>query len=82
MLKSPPFLMWYDDNPKLSVTKKIEDAIQAYSTRFRGAKPTLVLMNEEEITEYNGVQVRGASTIRRNTFWVGQEAPEPQLQEA
>jgi hypothetical protein len=73
MLKSPPFLMWYDDNPKLTITRKIEDAIHAYSARFQGVKPTLVLVNEEEITEYKGVQVRGAITIRRNTIWVGQE---------
>jgi hypothetical protein len=70
--KSPPFLMWYDDNPKLAVAKKIEDAIEAYSYRFR-VKPTLVLMNTEELTQVAGVAVRGVQTVRRNTYWVGQE---------
>ena len=77
LAKSPPFLMWYDDNPKLSVTRKIEDAIAAYSDRFRGVKPTLVLMNEEEVTQVAGVVVRGVNTVRRNTYWVGQQESEP-----
>jgi hypothetical protein len=74
LAKSPPFLMWYDDNPKLSVARKIEDAIAAYSDRFRGVKPTLVLMNEEEVTQVAGMVVRGVNTVRRNTYWVGQES--------
>lgn len=73
LAKSPPFLMWYDDNPKLSVARKIEDAIEAYAERFRGVRPTLVLVNEEEVTEFAGVAVRGVTTVRRHTYWVGQE---------
>ncbi len=72
LAKSPPFLMWYDDNPKLSIDKKIADAIAAYSDRFSGVKPTLVLVNEAEITEFTGVQVRGVATVCRHTYWVGQ----------
>lgn len=72
--KSPPFLMWYDDNPKLSMANKIEDAIAAYSDRWPGVRPTLILVNEEEVTEIAGVQVRGVCTVRRNTVWVGQES--------
>lgn len=72
--KSPPFLMWYDDNPKLTLSKKIEDAIAAYTYRWPGVKPTLVLVNEEDVTEYAGVQVRGVITVRRNTIWVGQDS--------
>jgi hypothetical protein len=65
------FLMWYDDNPKLTVAMKIEDAIGAYRSRFSGTAPTLVLVNEEDVTEVAGVQVRGVTTVRRNTVWVG-----------
>jgi hypothetical protein len=70
--KSPPFLMWYDDNPKLSVAHKIEEAIEAYADRL-GVRPTLVLVNEAELTDFPGVAVRAMNTVRRNTFWVGQE---------
>lgn len=72
--KSPPFLMWYDDNPKLTMAKKIEEAIEAYSYRWPGVRPTLVLVNEEDVTDFAGVQVRGVVTVRRNTIWVGQES--------
>ncbi|HMQ32673.1 MAG TPA: hypothetical protein PKD53_18220 [Chloroflexaceae bacterium] len=70
--KSPPFLMWYDDNPKLSVAHKIEEAMAAYADRL-GVRPTLVLVNEAELTELPGIAVRSMATVRRNTFWVGQE---------
>lgn len=67
------FLMWYDDNPKLPVARKIEDAIGVYRSRFSGVAPTLVLVNEEEVTEVAGVEVRGVTTVRRNMIWVGRE---------
>lgn len=80
--RRPPFLVWYDDNPKLSITRKIEEAMAAYSRRFNGVRPTLILVNEEEMTDVAGVQVRSAPTVRRNTYWVGQvegleETPRP-----
>lgn len=67
------FLMWYDDNPKLSVLKKIEAAIQAYTDRF-AMTPNVVLVNEAEVVQHTQVAVRGATNIRRNNFWVGREA--------
>lgn len=67
------FLMWYDDNPKLSVLKKIEAAIQAYTDRF-AMTPNVVLVNEAEVVQHTKVAVRGATNIRRNNFWVGVEA--------
>lgn len=81
--KSPPFLMWYDDNPRLSVSHKIAAAMAAYRDRFHGVQPTLVLVNEADLTEVAGVQVRAVATVGRNTYWVGQteqrEAPEAPL---
>ncbi|RRR74414.1 MAG: hypothetical protein EI684_07125 [Candidatus Viridilinea halotolerans] len=71
--KSPPYLMWYDDSPRISTVNKIEDAIAAYSERFGGVQPTVVLVNDEDLTSMEGVEVRGATNVRRNTFWVGRE---------
>ncbi|PDW04877.1 hypothetical protein [Candidatus Viridilinea mediisalina] len=76
---SPPFLVWYDDSPRISTVRKIEDAIAAYSDRFGGIEPTLVLVNDQDVTSLEGVEVRTATNVRRNTFWVGREdglAPE------
>jgi hypothetical protein len=70
------FLMWYDDTPKLPVARKIEDAIGVYRGRF-GVAPTLALVNEEDVTEVAGVEVRGVTTVRRNMVWVGREGETP-----
>ncbi len=76
-VRSTPFLMWYDDSPKLSLGNKIADAIDAYYQRFR-THPTLVLVNEAELTEVAGVAVRSATNVRRHTYWVGlDESTEP-----
>ncbi|MBX0331395.1 hypothetical protein K2Z83_27465 [Oscillochloris sp. ZM17-4] len=74
---SAPFLMWYDDNPKLTVAMKIEDAIGAYRSRWPSSTPTLVLVNEEEVTQVAGVEVRGVVTVRRNNVWVGLDRERP-----
>ncbi len=73
MPKQPLFLMWYDDNPKIAVGTKIAAAIAAYSTRFRGAVPNLVLMNDQELSSAGAldIEVRGVTTVHRNTFWIG-----------
>ncbi|NNJ13565.1 hypothetical protein EKD04_024885 [Chloroflexales bacterium ZM16-3] len=74
---SAPFLMWYDDNPKLTVAMKIADAIRAYRNRWPSSTPTLVLVNEEDVTEVAGVEVRGVNTVRRNNVWVGLDRERP-----
>lgn len=70
--RQPPFLMWYDDNPKTPVARKITEAIEAYKARFPGVQPTLVLVNEADVTTIEGITVRAMPTVSRNTYWVGQ----------
>ncbi len=72
-MTKPVYLMWYNDNPKMSATSKIAEAIDAYADHFNGITPNVVLVNEDDVTEYRDVQVRSASYIRRNIFWVGRE---------
>ena len=66
------YLLWYDDNTKKAAKAKIEEAIDAYTDRFK-AKPNVVLVNEADRAEINGVLVRSEGYIRRNNFWVGWE---------
>lgn len=68
------YLMWYDDNTKKATSLKIEEAINAYVDRFR-RRPNVVLVNEEDRTDIQGVLVRSEQYIRRNIFWVGREEP-------
>lgn len=75
-MAAPRFLMWYDDNPKLATKHKIAAAIEAYIQRFDGLQPNLVLVNEAELVQHDGVEVRGVTTVRRNNVWVGFAEPE------
>lgn len=63
---------WFDDNPKMSTADKIQDAIDAYIRRFH-KRPNVVLVNEIDVAEIQGMAVRAENFIRRNNFWVGYE---------
>ncbi len=66
----PRYLMWYDDNPKISLLTKIEEAIHAYTRRFARA-PNVVLVNQQDVTEYRDMAILGVAFVQRNNFWVG-----------
>ena len=66
------YLGWFDDTPNKSTTTKIEEAVNAYLTRFQ-VKPNVVIVNEVDRTEVAGVLVRSESYMVRNNFWVGIE---------
>jgi hypothetical protein len=68
----PRYLMWYDDNPKVPLLHKIEDAIAAYTRRF-AVEPNVVLVNETQAADFQGVAVRAVDYVRCNTFWVGRD---------
>jgi len=67
------FLGWYDDNPKHTPADKIAGAIAAYVLRY-GVRPTVVLVNEAELTQVAGVEVRSDPYTRRNNVLVGMVA--------
>jgi len=76
--RHPPFLMWYDDNPKTPIINRIRAAITAYQTRFPGTNPTLVLVS---ITDHpglppaiDGISIQRSPTVLPNTYWVGQQS--------
>ena len=72
--KQPGYLLWYDDDPKVPTTQKIEEAVDAYvkSKRWK-ARPNIVLVNEADIVTLKDVTVRSATHVRRNNFWIGRE---------
>lgn len=63
---------WFDDNPKMTAADKIQDAIDAYVRRFH-KRPNVVLVNEIDVAEIQGMAVRAENFMRRNNFWVGYE---------
>ena len=66
------YLLWYDDNTKKASKLKIEEAIDAYTDRFK-TKPNVVLVNEADRADVQGMLVRSEGYIRRNNFWIGWE---------
>lgn len=68
------YLLWFDDTKK-SAAQKVAEAAAVYAERF-GRRPTVVLVNELDIVEVEGMAVRPVGYIRRHNFWVGHERPE------
>jgi hypothetical protein len=66
------YLLWYDDSARKATQLKIEEAISAYTDRFK-SRPNVVLVNEADRADIKGVLVRSEGYIRRNNFWVGWE---------
>lgn len=66
------YLGWFDDTPKKSTRAKIEEAVAAYIDRFK-TKPNVVIVNEVDRMDVDGVLVRSEHYMVRNNFWVGWE---------
>lgn len=71
--RGPKYLMWYDDDRKVPVGTKIQEAIEAYTRRF-ATTPNVVLVNSAVATEVQGIEIRSVDFVRPNTFWVGFDA--------
>ena len=68
------YLGWYDDNPKKALAVKLSEAIEAYEDRF-GTHPNIVLVNEAEVAQIDGVEITAKPFIRRYNYWVGWHEP-------
>jgi hypothetical protein len=62
------WLIWYDDNPKKTAARKIEDGCAVFRERFKRS-PERVLVKEQ--VEVPGLLVEVQSTIGQHCFWLG-----------
>ena len=69
------FLGWFDDTRKKDPGEKIAEAVERYVSKY-GERPTLCLVNEADITTFDGLEVKSAPFIRPNHFWVGKAEPQ------
>ena len=71
-------LLWYNDNPKLPLAAKIEEAVRRYRVKF-GESPDLCFVHPDALAESaelpNFITVAARATIRPNNFWVGVKRP-------
>lgn len=70
-------LLWFDDNPKLSLAAKVENAARRYRERF-GRCADVCYVHPQTLlgamSMPDRVQVIALSTIRPDHFWVGVKA--------
>ena len=64
------YLAWLDIDKAHTPAQRVAGAVRAYHERFNRA-PTVVLVNEAEMVELPGVEVRSETYIRPGTVWVG-----------
>ena len=66
------YMMWFDDNTRKPVARKIEEAVAAYVRHFK-TRPNVVLVNEADQVQLPDIRVRVAGYVQCNNFWVGWE---------
>ena len=66
--------LWFDDNPSLPISSKIEQAAQRYRERF-GRSPDLCYVNPRTLADARelsvDLQVAERPTVQPNSFWIG-----------
>ncbi len=77
-------MLWFDDNPKTELTKKIERAATYYEEKY-GQRPNLCLVHPTMLAK-NGnteigkddarLEVRTATYVQPNHFWIGIKSDE------
>lgn len=69
-------LLWFDDNPKISVAAKVEKAARRYQERF-GKAPDTCFVHPHTLasatTLPKDVKLIESGRIRPNSFWIGLE---------
>lgn len=66
------YMMWFDDNPKKSVSDKVREGAAAYEQRFHHA-PLVVCVSPTQAIITTPLQVQPLPTIQKDNFWFGME---------
>ena len=70
-------MLWFDNDPKLRLTEKVNRAARYYQTKLQH-RPTVCYLNAEqfdaELEAVDGVCLKPAANIRPNYFWLGVES--------
>ena len=64
------YLAWLDIDKAHTPAQKVAGAVAAYKERFK-RPPTIILVNEAEMVEVEGCEVRSENYIRPGVVWVG-----------
>jgi hypothetical protein len=70
-------MLWFDNDPKTPIEKKIEKAVQYYKDKYaRDANtcyvnPSMIPEGQESIISIPGVDVIATRSVLPNNFWIG-----------
>ena len=69
-------LLWFDNDPKRSLSEKIKRAATRYQSKF-SRKPTVCYLNHADysgkLENVNGIMLRSAHNVLRHHLWIGVE---------
>lgn len=69
-------LLWYDDDPKLTLQKRIARACARYTQKW-GQKPDWCYINPtqmlDNVQKVSPVRVEARTNVLLNHYWVGKE---------
>ena len=67
-------MLWFDDDSKRTIQEKVSRAVAHYQTKY-GAAPTVCFVNPAMLPGgpalAGGVQMRPATSVMLNHFWLG-----------
>lgn len=72
-------LLWYDDDPKRDLPRKVALAAARYAQKHGGVAPDTCYVHPSALAgtgggvSVGGVRVRALPTVLRHHFWVGRE---------
>ena len=73
------YFVWFDDNPKKPVGKKIDEAILRYRQKY-GIKPGICMLSENlqggdftAIANNLDIEVKTAKNVPQHYFWIGRD---------
>lgn len=76
-------MLWFDNDPKASLTEKIERAAKYYLEKH-GKKATLVYINQRDLAgglgPLHGIQVKVSAQVQPNHLWMGEEATQKDVE--
>jgi hypothetical protein len=64
------YLSWQDTTHKKPIEQKVKEGIEIFLQRF-GIKPTIILMNEQDLKHIDGYVTQSRTYIRRNIIYLG-----------
>ncbi len=72
-------LLWFDDDPRVDFSRKVQEAAQRYGEKF-GRRPNVCYVNPDilppEGTALDGIRVIPSPLVLPYYFWVGNQAKE------